>query len=243
MLSLLMLLLRMSSSRVRVIIPCLPSLNLVFEKKDCLDLLSEFSLLACKPSAVPLEQNLKISNEPTSSDPLIDKVTEYQKLIGKLIYLTYTRPDISYVVHYLSQFMHKPLESHLKISLKVLRYLKGSPGKGVHIVKCPKVSLETYVDADWAKCLVTRKSVTRYYLFLNGSLVSWKSRKHNTLSKSTTEAEYRAMTSATSETVWVLKVLKDLNWGNFLHVNHFCDSQVAIKIAANTVFHERTKRL
>ncbi|GJW33590.1 ribonuclease H-like domain-containing protein [Tanacetum coccineum] len=213
------------------------------QRKYCLDLLSEFGLLACKPSAVPLEQNLKVSGEPTLNDPVIDKITEYQKLIGKLIYLTHTRPDISYAVHCLSQFMHRPLRSHLKIALKVLRYLKGSPGKGVHIIRCPKVSLETFVDADWAKCLITRKSVTGFCLFLNGSLVSWKSKKQNTLSKSTAEAEYRAMASATSETIWVLKILKDLNLGNILPVNVFCDSQAAIKIAANPVFHERTKHL
>ncbi|GJS89473.1 hypothetical protein Tco_0772109 [Tanacetum coccineum] len=99
--------------------------------------------------------------------------------------------------------MHKPLKSHLKIALKVLRYLKGSLGKGVHIVRCPKVSLETFVDADWAKCLVTRRSVTGFCLFLNGSLISWKSKKQNTFSKSTTKAEYRAMSLATSNTVWV----------------------------------------
>ncbi|GJS99237.1 putative RNA-directed DNA polymerase [Tanacetum coccineum] len=121
------------------------------QRKYCLDLLSDFGLLACKPSATPLEQNLSISNEPSSTDPVIDNVTEYQKLIGKLIYLTHTRPDISYSVHCLSQFMHKPLKSHLKIALKVLRYLKNNPGMGIHIVKQPKVSLEAFVDADWAK--------------------------------------------------------------------------------------------
>ena len=111
--------------------------------------------------------------------------------------------------------MHKPLKSHLKIALKVLRYLKGSPGRGIHIVKNSSQSLETYVDADWAKCVVTRRSVTGFCIFLNGSLVSWKSKKQNTLSKSSAEAEYKAMASATSEIVWVLKVLKDLNWEHF----------------------------
>ena len=147
------------------------------QRKYCLDLLSEFGLLACKPSAFPLEQSLVISNEPTINDPVLDNITEYQKLVGKLIYLTHTRPDISYAVHCLSQFMHKPLKSHLKITLKVLRYLKGSPGRGIHIVKNSFESLETYVDADWAKCVVTRRSVTAFCVFLNGSLVSWKSKK------------------------------------------------------------------
>nr|GEX47770.1 ribonuclease H-like domain-containing protein [Tanacetum cinerariifolium] len=162
-------------------------------KKYCLDLLTEFDLLACKPSAAPLEQNLSMTNEPTVLDPVLDNATEYQKLIGKLIYLTHNRPDISYSVHCLSQFMHKPLKSHLKIALKVLRYLKGCPGKGIHVVKQPKPSLEAYVDADLAKCIVTRKS--------------------------------------------------DLNWEHMLPVNLFCDSQAAIRIAANPVFHERTKHL
>ncbi|GKB05201.1 ribonuclease H-like domain-containing protein, partial [Tanacetum coccineum] len=213
------------------------------QRKYCLDLLSDFGLLACKPSATPLEQNLVVSNEPTSTDPVIDNVTEYQKLIGKLIYLTHTRPDISYSVHCLSQFMHKPLKSHLKIAFKVLRYLKNNPGMGIHIVKQPKVSLEAFVDADWAKCIVTRKSVTGFCISLNGSLVSWKSKKQNTLSKSSAEAEYRAMASVTSEIVWILKILKDLNWEQFMPVSMYCDSQAAIKIAANPVFHERTKHL
>ncbi|GJZ97961.1 ribonuclease H-like domain-containing protein [Tanacetum coccineum] len=213
------------------------------QRKYCLDLPSDFGLLACKPSATHLDQNSSISNEPTELDKVLDNVTEYHKLIRKLIYLTHTKPDISYSVHCLSQFMHKPLRSHLKIALKVLRYLKGNPGKGIHIVKQPKTSLEVFVDADWAKCVVTRKSVTGFCFKLNGSLVSWKSKKHNTLSKSSAEAEYRAMTSVTSEVTWILMILKDLEWDQVLPLKLFCDSQAAIKIAANLVFHERTKHL
>ncbi|GJW72857.1 ribonuclease H-like domain-containing protein [Tanacetum coccineum] len=136
------------------------------QSKYCLDLLNEFGLLACKPSATLLEQNLAITNEPTNVDKVLDNITEYQKLIGKLIYLTHTRANISYYVHCLSQFIHKPLRSHLKIALKVLRYLKGNRGRGVHIVKQPKTSLEAFVDADWAKCIATRKSVTMVLWFL-----------------------------------------------------------------------------
>ncbi|GKC69497.1 ribonuclease H-like domain-containing protein [Tanacetum coccineum] len=172
-----------------------------FQIKD----LGKLKLLACKPSTTPLEQNLSITNELTDVDKVLDNVTEYQKLIGKLIYLTHTRPDILYSVHCLSHFMHKPLRSHVKIALIVLRYLKGNHGKGIHIVKQPKTSLEAFVDADWDKCLVTRKSVTSFCIKLNGSLVSWKSKKHNTLSKSFAEAKYRAMASVTFEVTWILK--------------------------------------
>ena len=180
------------------------------QRKYCLDLLYEFGLLACKPSADPLEQSVHITSETSDTDPLLDNITEYQKLMGKLIYLTHTRPDISYDVHCLSQFMHFPLRYHLKIALKVLRYLKGSPGMGVHIVKNSEKFMNAFVDADWAKCVVTRKSVTVYCVSLNGSMIYWKSKKQNTLSKSSAEAEYRALASVTSEIVWILKVLKDL---------------------------------
>ncbi|GJR27891.1 ribonuclease H-like domain-containing protein [Tanacetum coccineum] len=168
-----------------------------FQIKD-LGKLNEFGLLACKPSATPLEQNLAIANEPTDVDKVLNNIIEYQKLIGKLIYLTHTRPNISYSVHYLSQFMHKPLRSHLKIALKVLRYLKAILEKEF-IVKQTKASLEAFLDADWAKCLATRKSVAGFCVKPNGSLVSWKSKKQNTLAKSSDEAEYRAIASVTSE--------------------------------------------
>ncbi|GJW42449.1 hypothetical protein Tco_0071248, partial [Tanacetum coccineum] len=107
----------------------------------------------------------------------------------------------------------------------------------------PIASLEAFVDADWAKCLATRKSVTRFCVRLNGSLVSWKSKKQHTLARFSAEAEYKAMASATFEVTWILEILKDLEWDQVLPVNLFCNSQAAIKIAANHVFHKRTKHL
>ncbi|GJY06815.1 ribonuclease H-like domain-containing protein [Tanacetum coccineum] len=212
-------------------------------RKYVLDLLSEYSMLAWKHAKTPLMSKLVISNEASDKDPLLENITDYQKLMGKLIYLTNTRPYISYVVHCLSQFMHFLLTSHLKIAFKILRYLKSCPGLGIHITKTSGMFLNAYSDADWAKCIVTRKSVTGYCVFLNNSLVSWKSKKQNTLSKSSIKAEYRALASVTSEVIWILKFLKDLQSENLLPVSLHCDSNSAIKIAANPVFHERTKHL
>ncbi|GJV41129.1 ribonuclease H-like domain-containing protein [Tanacetum coccineum] len=121
--------------------------------KYCLDLLSDFRLLVCKPSSIPLEHNLFLSNESTFNDPVIDNITKYQNLIGKLIYLTHTRPDIAYFVHRLSRFMHKPLKSHLKIALIVLSYhlmreraKYGATKKGVQKVKS-KITFTTKSDS------------------------------------------------------------------------------------------------
>ncbi|GJV57395.1 ribonuclease H-like domain-containing protein [Tanacetum coccineum] len=185
------------------------------QRKYVLDLLSKYGMLACKPAKTPIMSKLVISNEESDKDPLLKNITDYQKLMGKLIYLTNIRPDISYDVHCLSQFMHSPLTSHLKIAFKILRYLKSCPGK----------------------------SVTGYCVFLNNSLIFWKSKKQNILSKSSTEAEYRALASVTSEVIWILKILKDLQIENLLPVSLHCDSNSAIKITTNPVFHKRTKHL
>ncbi|GJS29152.1 ribonuclease H-like domain-containing protein [Tanacetum coccineum] len=139
------------------------------------------------------------TDKASDKDPLLENITDYEKLMGKLIYLTNTKPNISYVVHCLSQFMHSPLTSNIKIAFKILRYLKSFPGLGIHITKTSRMFLTAYSDTDWAKCVVISKSITGYCVFLNNSLVSCKSKKQNTLSKSSIEAEYRALASVTNE--------------------------------------------
>ncbi|GJT30079.1 putative RNA-directed DNA polymerase [Tanacetum coccineum] len=181
------------------------------QRKYCLELIHEFGLLAAKPVTTPLPENCVLAVDESESDKFLKNIFEYQKLLGKLIYLTHTRPDISYAA----------------LEFKSIR--------------TKKLKLSCFTDSDWAKCLRTRKSVSGYCVFLGRSLVSWKSKKQATVSRSSAEAEYRCMASATCEVMWITNLLKDLCIKNLLPVNLYSDSSSAIQIAANPVFHERTK--
>ncbi|XP_071740396.1 uncharacterized protein [Rutidosis leptorrhynchoides] len=145
--------------------------------------------LGCKPMSTPIEANLSVENEPSLKDRLLTNITEYPKLVGRLIYLTLTRPDIGFDVQVLSQYMHAPLQSHFNLAFRVLRYLKGSPKKGVQIVKSDSFKLFAYSDSHYAKCKLNRKSVTGNLVYFCNSLVSWKSKKQATISRSSAEAE------------------------------------------------------
>ncbi|GKE16437.1 ribonuclease H-like domain-containing protein [Tanacetum coccineum] len=127
--------------------------------------------------------------------------------------------------------MHKPLKSHLNIALKVLRYLKGSPGKGVHIVRCLKVSLGTFLDADWAKCLVTRKSVRAIASATSKTVWVLK----DTLSRFSAEAEYRGVANAVAETSWIRNLLRELHTPLFTATLVYCDNVSAVYMSANSV--------
>ncbi|GJT85167.1 ribonuclease H-like domain-containing protein [Tanacetum coccineum] len=188
------------------------------QRKYCIELLHEYGLLACKPVATPMPENGILSHKETENDKLLKNITSYQKIVGKLIYLCNTRPDIAYYVHCLSQHMHSPIQSHFEAALRVLRYLKSAPGAGIIYTKSSTSSIRAYADYDWAKCKMTRRSVSRYWVFVCGGFVSWKSKKQATLLRSSAEAEYRSMTYAVCEVMWIVKILKDLNFSSNIYL-------------------------
>uniref|UniRef100_A0A803NPK5 Polyprotein n=1 Tax=Cannabis sativa TaxID=3483 RepID=A0A803NPK5_CANSA len=189
----------------------------------------------------PMEANLKLSQD-AKDDPLAD-ATLYRKIIGKLQYLTITRPDLSFSVNKLSQYLGTPRASHLVAAQRVLQYVKGTPGQGIFFSAQSKIELEAYTDSDWAACPDTRRSTTGFCIFLGKSLISWKSKKQHTISRSSAEAEYRAMANTTSEIIWLLSLFKELKIDHKGPVLMHCDNKAAQHIAANPVFHERTKHI
>jgi hypothetical protein len=132
-------------------------------------------MLGCRPVNTPIDPNHKLSGE---IDNQLEK-GQYQHLVGKLIYLTHTRPDISYAVSVVSRYMHDPRVLHQEGVYQILRYLKGCPEKCVLFSKKGHRRIGVYTDADWVGCLDDRKFTSSYCAFVGGNLVSWRSKKQN----------------------------------------------------------------
>ncbi|XP_014499516.1 uncharacterized protein LOC106760611 [Vigna radiata var. radiata] len=212
---------------------------LLSQRKYALDLLTETGMLNAAPVSTPMNFSTKISSE---GDPLEDPAA-FRRLIGRLIYLTNTRPDITYVVHRLSQYVAAPTKIHHQAAFRIPRYIKQTPGQGILLTATNNLSLKAYSDSDWAGCSDSRKSTTGYIVYLGNSPISWKSKKQSTVSRSSSEAEYRALAQTVCELQWLTNLMKDLRLPLSQPATLYCDNMSAIKIATNQVFHERTKHI
>ncbi|CAL2257595.1 unnamed protein product [Prunus armeniaca] len=187
-----------------------------------------------------MEQNLKLT---PIDGALLNDPMKYRLLVGCLIYLTVTRLDIVYSVKTLSQFMHEPRKPHWDATLCVLSFIKHSPGQGLLFLASNNLALTDYCDSNHAGCRTTRQSVTNFCIFLGNSPISWKSKKQQQLSRSSAEVEYRAMANACLELTWLRYILHDLRVPQVNPAPLYCDSQAALYIVVNPVFHERTKHI
>ncbi|GFY92952.1 hypothetical protein Acr_08g0013480 [Actinidia rufa] len=205
------------------------------QTKYASDLLSRAGLTDNKTVDTLLENNVRINT--SDGEPLSDP-TLYRQLVGSLIYLTDTRPDISHAMHIVSQFMSAPRSIHYATALRILRYVKGF--HGLHFSSRSSLTLRAYSDADWVDDPTNRRSTTGYCFFLGNSLISWRSKKQFVVARSSTEAEYHALADATSKLLWLRWLIQDLGIDSPFIVLH-CDNHSAIQIAHNDVFHKRTK--
>lgn len=212
----------------------------VCQRKYALNLLEDSGLLGCMPSSVPMDPTLHLTK--TWGSPLLHP-TKYRELIGRLLYLTITLPDITFAVHQLSQFLSAPTDIHMQAAHKILRYVKNNLGQGLMFSAQTNLCLNAFADSDCATCKYTRRSVSGFCVFLETSLISWKSKKQTVVSRSSTEAEYRSLTLATCELIWLQQLLQDLHITTSSSAKLFCDNKSALHIAMNLVFHERTKHI
>ncbi|CAM8966099.1 unnamed protein product [Rhodiola kirilowii] len=144
------------------------------QRKYVMDLLEDQNMVDCKPACTPMDTKHCLS--VSKADPIPDAMV-YIRSIGKLIYLTITRPELSYAVHILSQFMQSPTVEHLRAAHRVLRYIKAAPAQGLFFPANSDLTVHAYCDADWGACPLTRRSITGYCILLGGCIVSWKTKK------------------------------------------------------------------
>jgi len=174
-------------------------------------------------------------------DTHLNDQRRYRRLIKKLIYLTITRPDITFVVGVLSRFMYQPREAHWSAALKILAYIKGCQGKGLVYRKYEHVRIFGYSDSGYVDNRGNRKSTTRNCTFAGENIVTWRSKKQDVISRSSAKAEYRVMAHTACEMVWLKNLLVELSFRQFGPMHIHCHKQSAFYIAQNLVFHKRTK--
>ena len=214
------------------------------QKRHVEKILAKFGMSECKPRSTPCEQKLNFDSE----GEVIDS-TGYREIVGSLIYImTCTRPDLSWVVSKLSQYLAEPKQQHWATAKHILRYLKGTMDQELHYQKCEEslLQLEGYSDADWAADKDDRRSTSGYCFSLteNGPVISWKSRKQPTVALSTCEAEYMALAATTQESMYLVQLLKGIDSSNqHIPVKIYEDNQGAIALSKNPVCRQRSKHI
>jgi len=212
----------------------------ISQRKYALDILEETRLMNSKFLHTLMDLNTKLL--PYQGKPMSNP-EQYRRLVGKLNYLTVTHPDISFAVTVVSQFLNSPCENHWNAVIRILKYIKDSPGKGLLYGSNNHTRVVYYSDADWAGSSSDRRSTSGYCVSIGGNLISWKSKKQSVMARSSAEAEYRVIASAACELVWLKQLLKELQFGDINQMTLICDNQVALYISFNPVFHERTKHI
>ncbi|KAJ9556748.1 hypothetical protein OSB04_011362 [Centaurea solstitialis] len=189
------------------------------------DLISRAGITNNKVASTPLEPHLHLT--PNVGPPLKDP-TLYRQLVGSLVYLTVTQPDIVYAVHTVSQFMSAPCSDHYAAVLRILRYLKGTMFHGLYFSSTSSLTLRGFSDADWDSDMTDRRSTTEFCFFLGDSLISWRSKKQSLTARSSTEAEYRALADTSQYLIWLRWLLSDMGAPQLSPTLLWCDNNSAI---------------
>jgi hypothetical protein len=160
-----------------------------------------------------------------------------------LQYLTFTRPNIAYVIQQVCLHMHDPRESHLTAMKRILRYLRGMPDYGLLLRRSRSTDLVVYTDADWASCPDTRRLTSGYAVFLGDNLVSWSAKRQTVVSRYSAEAEYRVVANGVAEATWLHQLLLELQVAPSRCTLVYCDNISAVYLSNNPVQHQRTKHV
>ncbi|GJZ79742.1 retrovirus-related pol polyprotein from transposon TNT 1-94, partial [Tanacetum coccineum] len=209
------------------------------QSKYANEILKKFDLHKSDPVDTPMVERTKL-DEDLSGIP-VDQ-TQYRSMIGSLMYLTASRPDLVFAVCMCARYQSKPTKKHLEAVKRVFRYLQGSINMGLWYPKDTAMALTAYADADHAGCQDTRRSTSGSAQFLGDKLVSWSSKKQTSTSISSTEAEYIAMSGCCAQILWMRSQLSDYGFA-YNHIPLYCDNKSAIALCCNNVQHSRSKHI
>ncbi|GJV64302.1 putative ribonuclease H-like domain-containing protein [Tanacetum coccineum] len=213
----------------------------LFIKKDKNVIINpkEFDFASVKTASTPIETQKPLVKDEEASD--VD-VHLYRSMIGSLMYLTASRPDIMFAVCACSRFQVTPKTSHLHAVKRIFRYLKGKPKLGLWYPRVSSFDLEAYSDSDYAGANLDRKSTTGGCQFLGRRLISWQCKKQTIVATSTTEAEYVAAANCCGQVLWIQNQMLDYGF-NFMNTKIYIDNESTICIVKNPVFHSKTKHI
>ena len=167
----------------------------------------------------------------------------YRSLVGSLLYLTATRPDIMFATSMLSQFMYKPSQTHFGAAKRILRYIQGTLDFGILYEKNVDAKLLGFCDSDWAGCVDDMKSTSRYAFSLGSSVFSWTSKKQQPMAQFSAKAKYVSASLATSQAIWLRRILEDVGEKQEEASPILCDNMSAISMTKNLVYHSRSKHI
>ncbi|GJU45082.1 retrovirus-related pol polyprotein from transposon TNT 1-94 [Tanacetum coccineum] len=209
------------------------------QSKYALESLKKYGFDSCDPVDTPMVEKSKLDEdkEGTPVDP-----SHYRGMIGTLLYLTASRPDLQFAICMCARYQARPTEKHLNAVKRIFRYLKGSVHRGLWYPKDSSIALTAFADADHAGCQDTRRSTSGSMQFLGDRLVSWSSKRQKSAAISSTEAEYIAMSGCCAQILWMRSQLTDYGFG-FNKIPMYCDNKSAIALCCNNVQHSRSKHI
>ncbi|GJW16839.1 putative ribonuclease H-like domain-containing protein [Tanacetum coccineum] len=211
----------------------------ISQDKYVAEILKKFDFVNVKTASTPIETQKPLVKDEEASD--VD-VHLYRSMIGSLMYLTASRPDIMFAVCACSRFQVTPKTSHLSAVKRIFRYLKGKPKLGLWYPRVSSFDLEAYSDSDYAGANLDRKSTTGGCQFLGRRLISWQCKKQTIVATSTTEAEYVAAANCCGQVLWIQNQMLDYGF-NFMNTKIYIDNESTICIVKNPVYHSKTKHI
>ena len=212
----------------------------ICQRKYATEVLKRFGMEDCKAVMSPMVPGYKAGQNEDSNR--VDE-TYYKQMVGSLMYITTTRPDVMFAASFISRFMAKPKEIHLQAAKRVLRYLKGTVDYGIFYKKSGNQKLIAFTDSDYAGDIDDRRSTSGYVFLLSGGAISWSSKKQPIVTLSSTEAEFVAAAACACQAVWMRRILENLNHEQEGCTTLLCDNSSTIKLSRNPIMHGRSKHI